>query len=121
MEKGKYVKATTLLLVLAGTLLIPATEGALSIRQTVQSGGAIVQGTLFPFASSTNLAKPGTPVSISGKILIIEDPSLTVEIQYSQDQVNWFQISAVKPNPDAAAPKPNTSLKYCGIQTMMPI
>lgn len=102
MKKQNFLIAAAIAIMLAGILfprtLMPQTAEALSIKtQTITANGTIVSGlAILTLNSSSNPTKTGSPTVISGQVSGLTNyNNLTINIQYSQNQLNWQGISTV--------------------------
>jgi parallel beta-helix repeat protein len=102
MAMQKLFTAAIIAIALATILLTHTTAGLLSTTQTIPSNGTITAPVLsLTIGSSSNPAKAASPILISGQIATAGNYSnLSIDIQYSQDQSTWHNISTVTTNSD---------------------
>lgn len=98
----KLFTAAIIAIALAAILLTHTTAGLLSTTQTIPSNGTITARVLsLTLGSSPNPAKTASPILIYGQIATAGNYSnLSIDIQYSQDQSTWHNISTVTTNSD---------------------
>lgn len=98
----KLFTGAMIAIALTAILLTHTTVGLLSTTQTVPSNGTITAPVLsLTIGSSPNPAKTANPILISGQIMgNVNYSNLLIDIQYSQDQSTWHNISTVTTNSD---------------------
>jgi len=98
----KLFTGAMIAIALAAMLLTHTTAGLLSTTQTVPSNGTITARVLsLTLGSSSNPAKTARSILISGQIATVGNgnySNLSIDIQYSQDQSTWHNISTVTTN-----------------------
>ena len=98
----KLFTGAMIAIALAAILLTHTTAGLLSTTQTVPSNGTITARVLsLTLGSSSNPAKTASPILIYGQIATVGNgnySNLSIDIQYSQDQSTWHNISTVTAN-----------------------
>jgi hypothetical protein len=98
MAMQKLFTGAMIAIALVAILLTHTAAGLLSTTQIIPSNGTITARVLsLTLGSSTNPTKTARPILIFGQIPT-EYSNLPIDIQYSQDQSTWYNISTVTAN-----------------------